>query len=347
MKKALVLSILGGMVAGVVAVILLIRFFPSNEDFNLDNPFWNGLKSFREETGVFSLGQISDLSLVPSSSGTILFIIGPSAAYNSQKISAISSYLNSGGALILADDFGSGNSILKGLGLESRFSHHLVVDPLFRGKSSLLAKTVDTVGPLADIKRLMFNYPTSLQVNDFGGEIVASSSSFSFFDDNLNGKREESEDEGPFPMIARIPYGKGEIYLMADSSLFINSMLDEAENREFLQTIMQRKRLFVDTSHYPVGILSRLRNIEITIYEIISRLEVRYALFLVLVINIVWLRLERKKAGYEEDIESVLKRHPEWDKETLKYVQGSMFKVENKNVETGSRVREKRRDGDG
>ena len=323
MRKALIL----GMVAGVVAVVLLIRFFPSNEDFNLDNPFWNGLKSFREETGAFSLGQISDLSLMPSSSGTVLFIIGSSGAYNSQEISVISSYLKGAGTVILADDFGSGNSILKGLGVESRFSDHLVVDPLFRGKSSLLAKTVDTVGPLADIESLMFNYPTSLQVNDFAGEIVASSSSFSFFDDNLNGKREESEDEGPFPMIVRIPYGKGEIYLISDSSLFINSMLDEAENGEFLQTIIQGKRLFVDTSHYRVGMLSRLRNIEITIYEIISRLEVRYALFLVLVMTIVWLRLERKKAGYEEDIESVLKRHPHWNKKTLKYVQSSRLKT--------------------
>ncbi len=322
MRKALLLGIL----AGVVAVVLLIRFFPPNEDFNLDNPFWNGLKSFREETGAFSLGQISDLRLVPSSSGTVLFIIGPWGAYDSQEVSAISSYLKGAGIVILADDFGSGNSILKGLGVESRFSDHLVVDPLFRGKSSLLAKTVDTVGPLADIKSLMFNYPTSLEVNDFGGEIVASSSSFSFFDDNLNGKKEESEDEGPFAMIARIPYEEGEIYLMADSSLFINSMLDEAENREFLQTIIQGKRLFVDTSHYPVGILSRLRNIEITIYEIISRLEVRYALFLVLVMTIVWLKLERKKAGYEEDIESILERHPHWNKETLKHVQRSRLR---------------------
>jgi len=322
MRKALLL----GIMAGVVAVVLLIRFFPSNEDFNLDNPFWNGLKSFREETGAFSLGQISDLRLVPSSSGTVLFIIGPWGAYDSEEVSVISSYLKGAGTVILADDFGSGNSILKGLRLESRFSGHLVVDPLFRGKSSLLAKTVDTAGSLADIESLMFNYPTSLDVNDYGGEIVASSSSFSFFDDNLNGKKEESEDEGPFPMIVRIPYEEGEIYLMADSSLFINSMLDEAENGEFLQTIIQGKRLFVDTSHYPVGILSRLRNIEITIYQIISRLEVRYALFLVLVMSIVWLRIKRKKAGYKEDIESVLKRHPHWNKETLKQVQGSRLR---------------------
>jgi len=321
-RKAMLL----GIMAGVVAVILLIRFFPPNEDFNLDNPFWNGLKSFREETGAFSLGQISDLRLVPSSSGTVLFIIGPWGAYDSEEISAISSYLKGAGTVILADEFGSGNSILKGLRLESRFSGHLVVDPLFRGKSSVLAKTVDTAGSLADIKSLMFNYPASLQVNDFRGEIVASSSSFSFFDDNLNEKREESEDEGPFPMIARIPYEEGEIYLISDSSLFINSMLDEAENREFLQTIIQGKKLFVDTSHYPVGILSRLRNIEITIYEIISRLEVRYALFLVLVMTIVWLRIKGKKAGYEEDIEGVLERHPHWNKETLKQVQSSRLR---------------------
>jgi len=42
--------------------------------------------------------------------------------------------------------------------------------------------------------------------------------------------------------------------------------------------------------------------------------------------TIVWLRIKRKKAGYEEDIEGVLKRHPEWNKETLKQVQSSRLR---------------------
>ena len=58
MRKALILGIL----AGVIAVILLIRFFPSNDDFNLDNPFWNGLKKFQQETKASSISHIFNIN---------------------------------------------------------------------------------------------------------------------------------------------------------------------------------------------------------------------------------------------------------------------------------------------
>ena len=316
MRKALIIGIL----VGVIAVILLIRFFPPNDDFNLDNPFWNGLKEFQKETKASSLSHIFNINSFPFLSKTALFIIGPSGTYTNKEISYLSKYLKTGGVLILADDFGSGNSIVKGLGLKTRFSHHLVVDPLFRGKSSILPKTVHLTGPLANIKSLMFNYPTSLQFVSGEGEILAVSSSFSFFDDNLNGKEEKNEEKGPFPMIAEVAYGKGKIYLISDSSLFINSMLSEEENRKFLANIIKKKKIFIDISHYPTGILPKLRNAEIKVYQIASRFEVRYSLFLLLVMLIAWLKFKKRKFGYEEDIEDILQRHPECNRKILEEI---------------------------
>ncbi len=322
MRKALI----SGCLAGVVIVILLIRFFPTNDDFNLENPFWNGLKDFKKETEASSTNYISEINSILSPMETTLFIIGPSGTYSSEEVSSISRYLRAGGMLILADDFGSGNSILEGLELKTRFSRHLVVDPLFRGKSSVLAKTVDLVGPLANIKSLIFNYPTSLQFNTLEGKIIAISSSFSFFDDNLNGKREKGEGEGPFLMIADISYGKGKIYLISDSSLFINSMLGEEENKKFLERVIKGKRIFIDTSHHPTGILPKLKKAEITIYQIASRFEIRYSLFFLLVMSVVWLKFKKRKVRYEEDVEDILRRHPDWDRKMLKEVQGSRLK---------------------
>ena len=326
MKKALILGIL----AGVVVVIVLIRFFPPNDDFNLDNPFWNGLKEFQKETNAFSLGDISSVDSVPFPSETSLFIIGPSGIYSDKEISSVSKYLKAGGVLILADDFGSGNAILEGLGLKTRFSQHLVVDPLFRGKASVLAKTVDLSAPLADIKSLMFNYATSLKFNDSEGKILATSSSFSYFDDNLNGEREKGEDEGPFPMIAEISYENGKIYLISDSSLFINSMLGEEENRGFLKNIIKGKKGFIDISHHPMGPLPNLKKVEVKIYQIASRFEVRYSIFLILVIVIVWIKFKRGKVRYGEDMQDILQKHPDWDKKILKDILSSRFEVENK-----------------
>jgi len=56
MKKALI----SGCLVGVIAIVLLIRFLPPYDDFSLENPFWNGLKNFKEETKASSLADISD-----------------------------------------------------------------------------------------------------------------------------------------------------------------------------------------------------------------------------------------------------------------------------------------------
>ncbi len=313
MKKAF---ILGCLLAGVV-VAFLIRFLPPNDDFHLDNPFWNGLKTFQEKTQGSSLSYISDIDFVAFPSETCLFIIGPSGSYSAREIASIERYLRAGGLLILADDFGSGNLILEGLGLKTRFSHQLVIDPLFRGKSSVLVKSVDFSGPLADIKSLMFNFPTFLQVERGEGRVFATSSSFSISRDSLVQDEASAGQEGPFPMVAEITYGAGKIYLIADSSLFINSMLGEGENEKLLQTITQDKKIFIDTSHHPKGLLAKMQSTMIALYQITSRFEIRYSLFLVLVIAVLWLKVKKRKVVEDEDIEAILKRHPAWDKNTL------------------------------
>ena len=316
MRKALI----SGILVGVLAVILLIRFFPSNDDFSLDNPFWNGLKNFKKETKALSISSVSAAGFISLPAKNVLFIIGPSGVYTRREVEFISSYLREGGVLILADDFGSGNSILKGLGLKTRFSQHLVVDPLFRGKSSVLVKIVDLSTSLVNVKNLMLNYPTSLQFKSSEGKILATSSSFSFFDDNLNGKKEKKEVKGPFPMVAEIHYGKGKIYLISDSSLFINSMLSREGNEEFLKTLIKGKNTFIDISHHLVGYLTKLKNTEIRIYQVISRFEIKYSIFLILVIIIIWLRFKKKKSGYEENIQDILQKHPTWDRKILEII---------------------------
>lgn len=317
MKRAFFLGIL----SGVIAVILLIRFFPPGDDFHLDNPFWNGLKDFKEESGASPVNLKSAFRLMVSPSRSVLFIIGPSGSYTDREISLISGYLQGGGTLFLADDFGSANSILRGLRLKTRFTGHLVVDPLFRGKAQVFVKTVDFGGQLTQIESLMFNYPTSLQVASGEGKVLAFSSPFSFYDDNLNGKREKDETQGPFPMIAFISYKGGKIYLVSDSSLFINCMLNEGENKKLLQTVIKNKKVIVDVSHHPAGTLLKLKNAELMAYGFLSRLEVRYSVFLVLVICILLFGFKKKKVMLEEEIESIIEsilgKHPTWSKDTL------------------------------
>ncbi|MBE0478797.1 DUF4350 domain-containing protein [Candidatus Aerophobetes bacterium] len=311
MKKALI----SGCLVGVVAVIFLMRFYPPTDDFNLENPFWNGLKNFQEVTEATSVNLASEVRVTFFPAESILFIIGPSGPFGNEEVALVKSYLEAGGGLVLADDFGSGNFLLEGLGLRSRFSGKLVVDALFRGKASCLPKTVDISHFLANISALLLNYPTFLEIAPGEASVLATSSAFSYVEELANGNMEKRP--GPFPMIAEISYGKGKIYLVADASIFINCMLDEEDNRKLAASFVEGKQVFIDTSTYPYSRLGRLKAWQMEIYHVASRFEVRYSIFLALVLFIVGMRFKRKKIKDKENIRDILERHPDWNKTTL------------------------------
>jgi hypothetical protein len=54
--------------------------------------------------------------------------------------------------------------------------------------------------------------------------VIAQSSFFSYLDINQNGKHDENEPTGPFPVAVLVPYGPGELLVISDSSILINSM---------------------------------------------------------------------------------------------------------------------------
>ena len=62
------------------------------------------------------------------------------------------------------------------------------------------------------------------------------SSSFSFLDLNENGTHEDDEPFGPLPVICRETIADGQVVLVADPSLFINSMNPIDENEIFIYT---------------------------------------------------------------------------------------------------------------
>ncbi|MFA5317104.1 MAG: hypothetical protein WC369_06770, partial [Dehalococcoidales bacterium] len=57
----------------VIATGTALWFIPSNEDFGLDNPFWNGSRSMSDEVRIIPLEAFSDLP--PSPQGATLIFI--------------------------------------------------------------------------------------------------------------------------------------------------------------------------------------------------------------------------------------------------------------------------------
>ena len=120
-------------------------------------------------------------------------------------------------------------------------------------------------------------------------------------------------------MAVMVRVKRGSLVVVSDASVFINSLLDE--NEEFLRSLMGRGERFLDSSHWEVGRLDLLRAHVSELGAMAGACEVRYGLLIALGI---WLfRFKREgEVPTEEEVEEVLRRHPGWDPDVLRMLQG-------------------------
>ena len=255
-KKFLVI-----LAAGTILVIVMAAWFlPLDEDFRVENPFWNGSKNLSTNYPVQSLESFAELPLSPR--GTTLILV-PYLNLTSVELEQLNSFISEGGRLILADDYGHGNQILEYLGLEVRFSGEVLVDPLINYKTKDFPKIIHFKSDLLTIntESLVLNHATCL-VNTKDNSVIALSSSFSFLDRNENGTYEDDELSGPLPVICCKTVGDGQVVLVADPSLFIYCMNVIDENEGFIQNIAATTTsLYIDQSHLPPSDLHRTKTL--------------------------------------------------------------------------------------
>lgn len=248
-------------IALVIILTVVMWFSPTNDDFRTDNPFWNGAKSVSSSYPVSPLESLSNLP--PSPKGSTLILI-PYLQSSSTELEALNSFTTQGGTLILADDYGYGNQVLEYLGLEARFSGQPLLDPLANYKNKWFPRIshLKSSSLTNNIEGLVFNHATCL-IDVEATDVLAQSSSFSFLDLNGNQVWEEDEPTGPLPVISQHNLGSGQIILISDPSIFINSMETLASNYNFMQNIaaLTPSNLLIDQSHLPPSNLYQTKNL--------------------------------------------------------------------------------------
>lgn len=245
----------------VIILAIVVWFFPPDDDFRTENPFWNGTKEISASYPASSLKSLSDLP--PLAQGSTLILI-PYLQFSAAELEALNSFATQGGTLILADDYGYGNQILKYLGLKARFAEQPLLDPLANYKNKWFPQIqhIKSSPFTTDIENLVFNHATCL-TNVEATNVLALSSSFSFLD--LNGDQTWQEDEptGSLPVMSLHNLGSGQLILVADPSMFINSMDTIEGNDNFMQNIAATttSELLIDQSHLPPSNLHQTKNL--------------------------------------------------------------------------------------
>jgi hypothetical protein len=234
------------------------------------NPTWNGVSEVRDvaddtETTVVIGTETADYEdLSPNTTTAVLF--SPDQQYTANETARIREFVTDGGTLLIAEDYGQQTTtLLQALDTPIRVNGSILRDERYYGATPAFphARDVGTHPYTADVERLTLNRGTTLEpatarnqtaldtlATNENVTLLANSSGFAYHDTNSNEELDENESLQRRPIAATSSIGDGEVVVIADSSVFLNTMLDQSGNRQFLENIVgARETVFLDYSH--------------------------------------------------------------------------------------------------
>ena len=335
------------LIAAVVIVALLISvplLNTTKEDFSTYNTAWNGAsdaKALASSDG-YTTSSVLALSEIGTSGHGVLFMLNPnsSVGFSASDASTLQSFVQNGGVLVLANNFGNGNAVLSGLGVlgEARFNGSLLEDNVSKGVDAALPLITDVTasGLTAGVHELYFNYGTALDVSGTNVTVLARSAPTSYLLAPGGGNATVNATTGAHPVLATLDYGNGRIVLLSDPSVFSNDMLGQADNQQLLTSMFANLTggntavpIMFDESHFaspPVFSLlyDRINADDTVKYTVVVLAS---AAFVIGINATVLVRRRRNDMGpapnevpvnEEAVITDIVRAHPEWRRSRVK-----------------------------
>lgn len=234
----------------VIAVFLLAlvagRFYLTQQDMGLSNPYWNGLYHLSGDTRpLYDIGSLSG-----SGANTTLLVISPRSNYTVPECAAIESFMVRGGSVVVMDDYGNANSLLSGMGSPILLNQvPLCQDIDFYMRPSFpILKDIMPSPMTANVSSLVCDHPVSLSLTS-NATPLASTTNFGWLDYNDNGLLDKNEPTGIYPVAAEARYGRGMLTVIGDPDILINSMQDKGDDSVLASNIPMSGVIYVDAAH--------------------------------------------------------------------------------------------------
>jgi hypothetical protein len=246
----LILYVLIGLLAGA----LIFAAGTSTASFGAYNPQWDGTSEFRERVDERSESQISFTTTpyqTESPTDTVSIILAPTEPYAVNDSQRIREFVERGGTVVIADDFGPhSNPLLAAIGADARFSRLQLRDEreYYRGPSLPIATNVTTTPYTQGVSQLTLNGATAVEPGN--ATPIVRSSELAYLDRNATGTLSAGDELGAYPVVTVEYIDAGQVVAISDPSIFINSMLTQPDNRVFAtQLVESHDRVILDYSH--------------------------------------------------------------------------------------------------
>ncbi len=171
----------------------------------------------------------------------VYMAIGVERPYSKDDSNQLWSFIRQGGNVVIADDFGYGNTFWDSDYNEdyfkAKFNKHQLFDPNYM-KNTTFVIVPATLPGINIYYDLLLNEPSALELisNTRTSYILAESSSESWLDWNGNRVRDPTEPKGKYPIIlySYLSTNSGKIIVISDPGMFINENWDRLDNAKFV-----------------------------------------------------------------------------------------------------------------
>ncbi len=326
-----------------LALTLVITAGTSSASLGAYNPSWDGTSGIRttaDATGVESIiAQNSTTYEETTAEGTVAVVLSPDRQYNERAAGRVTSFVRSGGTLVVAEDYGQhGNELLAAAGTEARINGTALRDEQQAGPSPAFPHATPTANHTytENVSMIVLNHGST--VDSGNATTLMSSSEFSYHDTNGNERLDDSEILDRRPVVTIEPVGDGHVLVVSDPGIFLNSMLERGDNEAFLRGILgEHERVLLDMSHStgvpPLVALQLALQQSGLLTFVAGSLSVMMLVFLAKPASLsARLRGWRKTTtdsptpSSDELTAAIRARHPDWDDERVERVTNSLIR---------------------
>jgi hypothetical protein len=233
---------------------LVVAASTTGAAFGAYNLEWDGTSDFRELADQRTESQVL-LDTEPyersDANGSIAVVLSLTEPYGPNDTRRVREFVNNGGTLVVADDFGPhSNALLDDLGASARFNGTQLRDErhYYRAPSLPVATNVSETRYTDGVDQLTLNKGTAIDAGN--ATVVATTSPFAYLDRNGTGNLSAGDELGTYPVVTTESVGEGRVVAVGDPSLFINAMLSRPDNAAFATALFDaHDRALLDYSH--------------------------------------------------------------------------------------------------
>ncbi len=324
--------------SSVLTIALLVAAATSGTAFGAYNPSWDGTSELRSEADAAGADPIiadntTRYDTLPANE-TVAFILAPDERYGPSDQERVREFVERGGTVVVADDIPTrANPLLSGIGATTRIDGAPLRDERHYYRSPALPRATNATNHslVKNVDTVTLNHGTALHPGN--ATVVVGTSEYAYLDQNRNEELDDSESLGERPVVTAESIGDGRVITTSDASIFINVMIERADNRAFATALVTgQDHVVIDVSHGDdlpplVAMVLTLRN-----SAILQLVAGAAGSAIVAAWNTGWLGTMRRRIGVrlsshressaddveltESEITSLLEQeYPDWDEE--------------------------------